>query len=430
MHRFFSAIKSLFVVAYQPPTEPTSWAGEEQANEDRGSYTVGIAVPDFQAAHRFFGVSTYRRGIQPVHVRVANRSTTPIRLQMQAIDPHYFSPLEAAAANHHSGIRQLLGYGLLAWISFLPLALLLPLRLWTGRSANRRMDDFFRQAAFDLGPIPPGAEHSGFVYTNLSLGTKSVPVQLLTTNGIERFNFTIDVGGLNIDYLHRLPKMAHVATEQSNVDRDTLHHYLVNLPKATTNQSAKRSGDPVNLVVIGDLTTILASFSARWDLTEAISLKTCWKTARAFLIGSEYRYSPVSSLYLFDRPQDIAWQRIRNSINERLHLRLWAAPIRFENQPVWVGQISRDIGVRFTWKTWNLTTHRIDSDVDEARDYVLEDLLHARHLITAGYVDGVGGCSLSDARTNLTGDVYFTDGKRAVLRLSPTLTDPTALWLV
>jgi hypothetical protein len=30
--------------------------------------------------------------------------------------------------------------------------------------------------------------------------------------------------------------------------------------------------------------------------------------------------------------------------------------------------------VRFTWRTWNLTTHRIDPDVDEARDYVMEDL--------------------------------------------------------
>ena len=28
--------------------------------------------------------------------------------------------------------------------------------------------------------------------------------------------------------------------------------------------------------------------------------------------------------------------------------------------------MSRDIGVRFTWRTWNLTTHRIDPDVDEA----------------------------------------------------------------
>ena len=44
---------------------------------------------------------------------------------------------------------------------------------------------------------------------------------------------------------------------------------------------------------------------------------------------------------------------------------------------MWVGQVSRDIGVRFTWRTWNLTTHKIDPDVDDARDYVLDYLMES-----------------------------------------------------
>ena len=36
--------------------------------------------------------------------------------------------------------------------------------------------------------------------------------------------------------------------------------------------------------------------------------------------------------------------------------------MRFEGKRVWIGQISRDIGVRFTTKT--ITTHKIDADVD------------------------------------------------------------------
>ena len=39
-----------------------------------------------------------------------------------------------------------------------------------------------------------------------------------------------------------------------------------------------------------------------------------------------------------------------------------------------------------------MTTHRIDPDVDEARDYVVEDLMHVGRLEMAGYVDGVGPC--------------------------------------
>ena len=164
-----------------------------------------------------------------------------------------------------------------------------------------------------------------------------------------------------------------------------------------TNARGTGNGDPLNLTVIGDFSTLLGAFVARWDESETITLGTCWKTCRAFLLGTQYRYSPVSALYLFGRSQDVALQRTRQSINERLHLRLWLTPWRFRDRPVWVGQVSRDIGVRFTWKTWNLTTHRID---------------------------GVGPCDASDLRRNLTGDPYVTDGKRAVILLSETRMAP------
>jgi hypothetical protein len=180
----------------------------------------------------------------------------------------------------------------------------------------------------------------------------------------------------------------------------------------------------VNLVVIGEFATILGAFGARWDECETITFHTCWKTVRSFLLGSQYRYSPVSPLHLFGRSQDVALQRSRRSINERLHLRLWLTVMRFAGKSVWIGQISRDIGVRFTYKTWNLTTHRIDPDVDESRDYVVEDLMQAERIDAVGYVDGVGECARKAPRRNLTGDPYFTDGRRAVILLSETRTIP------
>ena len=96
----------------------------------------------------------------------------------------------------------------------------------------------------------------------------------------------------------------------------------------------------------------------------------------------------------------------------------------FEKKPVWVGQVSRDIGVRFTTKAWNLTTHRIDPDVDESRDYVLEDLMDAERVIAAGYLDASDPCTADTARHNLTGDPYYTDGKRVVILIGPHLSTP------
>jgi hypothetical protein len=95
----------------------------------------------------------------------------------------------------------------------------------------------------------------------------------------------------------------------------------------------------------------------------------------------------------------------------------------FQGTPVWIGQISRDIGVRFTRKT--ITTHKIDPQVDETREYLLENLAYAQSIKAVGYARGVGEVPQDSPRGNLTGDPWFTDGLRLVLWLSsePTTFD-------
>ena len=43
---------------------------------------------------------------------------------------------------------------------------------------------------------------------------------------------------------------------------------------------------------------------------------------------------------------------------------------------------------------------------------------------SAGYVDGVGACDRDAPRHNLTGDPYYTDGKRAAVLVSKVRTAP------
>jgi hypothetical protein len=299
------------------------------------------------------------------------------------------------------------------------------------------MDAFFRARGFRLGPIVPAATAEGFVFTTLDLGTKVVHVRLAAVSAlgaalealapnaaagpavVADFTFTLTVPGIAADYHERDFSALRPASAVEPCTASSLVSRLEKMPAATTNAAATRPGDPVNLVVIGDFAALLAAFAARWDESETITLATCWKTVRAFLLGSDYRYSPVSGLHLFGRTQDFALQRTRGSINERLHLRLWLTPLAFRDQAVWVGQVSRDIGVRFTTHAWNLTTHRIDPDVDESRDYVIEDLVLAGRVVAAGYVGGIEACTAAAPHRNLTGDPYFTDGKRAVIVLAP-----------
>jgi hypothetical protein len=418
----------LVITPYRPDPGEAAFLARAQTRSD-GRAEVTVAVLTANESRSLFGVDLARRGIQPVFLRITNRSDGSLRLQMVELDPRYYTPLEAAALNHFSVLRRLSAFGAMGWL-FLPLLLLVPAKLITANRANTRMDELFRDRGFRLGPIPPGATTEGFVFTSIDLGTKIVRVRLNTIGGLETtaalahdetvsdFTFTVPVPGIAADYRDRDFTAPRPPATVEHCSLPELVERLEALPAATTDAGGSRSGDPVNLVVIAEFATLLGDFAGRWDESETISLATCWKTVKAFLLGSNYRYSPVSPLHLFGRPQDIALQRIRRSINERLHLRLWLTTLDFEGRQVWVGQVSRDIGVRFTTHAWNLTTHRIDPDVDEARDYVIEDLLRAGRVAAAGYVGGVGACDRSAPRRNLTGDPYFTDGQRGVILLA------------
>jgi hypothetical protein len=191
---------------------------------------------------------------------------------------------------------------------------------------------------------------------------------------------------------------------------------LENLPCCATNEDGSENGDPLNLVLIGSRENISSAFVRRgWLPAEQTYGAAVWKTIKSFLFGTRYRYSPVSPLYFSKRPQDIAGQKPRHKVHERNHLRMWLTPMRYQGKPVWIGQISRDIGVRFTFKTWPPVTHKIDPDIDEAMYALIEDLIYSQQLAKTGWVKGSGASTRSKPRYNLTGDPYFTVGLRAVL---------------
>ena len=62
--------------------------------------------------------------------------------------------------------------------------------------------------------------------------------------------------------------------------------------------------------------------------------------------------------------------------------------------------------------------HKIDPDVDETREFLLEDMAYSQALEKFGYVGGVGPVPYDKPRGNLTGDPYFTDGRRLVMWIS------------
>ncbi len=317
----------LLTTPYSPEPTLRTFAARAQTQENSKSQAT-VAVLDAVEATQLFGVPLARRGIQPVYLRIVNRSDRLVRLQLVRIDPNYYPPLEAAAANHFSIVKRLSAFGLIGWI-FLPLLLLIPFKLISAYRANRRMDEYFRSQAFHLRPIQPGGTSEGFVFTSFDAGTKVIHVSLHSTGDLmdsatgridaqgsadsdNEFTFSIPVPGIAVDFHRRDFETLLPPGSLTDCDLPTLAKRLCEMPAATSNAKDTRPGDPVNLVVVGEFDMLIGAFAARWDESEVITLSTCWKTMRSFILGSHYRYSPVSALYMFGRSQDVALQRAEN----------------------------------------------------------------------------------------------------------------------
>ena len=358
----------------------------ERAHEDtENDVRVRAAVPSAAETRALFGVPLYTRGVQPVWIEIENGRDEPVSFVAVGVDPEYFTPIEAASLR--------------------------------SSKADEKLSRHFLSRGMETR-ILPGETQSGFVFTRLDEGTKTFNVDVVSRQaGVTNLTFFIPVPGLKLDHHEVDWQNLYPPDRLVELGEKDLIEAIERQPCCTTNKTGKGSGDPLNLIVIGDLDDVYYAFiRAGWDETETIHRTSLLKTVQSFFTGAEYRYSPVSGLYVFGRTQDIALQKARDNIHERNHLRLWMSPARFRGKPVWIGQISRDIGVRFARQT--ITTHKIDPDVDETREFLLEDLAYSQSLARFGYAGGVGAASIEDQRSNLTGDPYFTDGYRLVLWVS------------
>jgi LssY C-terminus len=233
------------------------------------------------------------------------------------------------------------------------------------------------------------------------------------------------VPGLRADYEEARRRMQANEEVVEFTDDAALRAALEALPCCVTNKDGSKNGDPLNLVIIGDANDAFPALARRgWSATEVTWSGSVMRMIKSVLAGERYPYSPVSNLYLYGRPQDLAVQKARDTIHQRNHLRLWRSPMRYHGKPVWVGQISRDIGSRLTIHSPTFTTHKIDPDVDEAARALVEDLAYSQNLQAYARVAGVGAAPKSAPRENLTTDPYYTSGYRFVLLFDST---PTSL---
>jgi hypothetical protein len=386
---FLTAFSLLSCASVKSPNDSASTFIRAAATRETDNVRVSAAVLTEAESREYFGRPLESAGVQAIWLKVENRTSAPVWLLPRYADPDYFSPAEVAYRSNS-----------VFSLNF-----------------SRQSDPIFQREAISWR-VAPGETNVGFLFVNISEGIKYVNVELWSSRGPIDVGFYFELPGGHFDFELTDLATIHPAGEVRDFSLDELRQALEGLACCTSGRKGAY-GDPVNVVLIGANDDVFSALVRQgWDPTHALSRGSVGKTIRAFLLGYRYRYSPVSSLFLFDRQQDIAFQKARETVHQRNHMRLWLSPYTYRGKPVWVGQISRDIGIRFTLRSPFLTTHKIDPDVDEARDYLVQDLSASETVEWLGYVNGVGATSPQAPRENLTGDEYFTDGLRAVIALS------------
>ena len=153
------------------------------------------------------------------------------------------------------------------------------------------------------------------------------------------------------------------------------HTGLDGIPRITAT-TAGIAGDPVNVALVGSQDQLTAIFAAAgWSPADPLSLMSDARIAADALFDRPYPDAPVSTLTLFGRKQDMAFEQSADaSPRQRHHIRFWRAPRpHASGAPLWIGAASFDRSVGLSHDTGQIT-HHIAADVDAERDHVIADL--------------------------------------------------------
>ena len=153
------------------------------------------------------------------------------------------------------------------------------------------------------------------------------------------------------------------------------------------------ASDPINIGIIGTRKQLIQAMGkAGWYMADPHTPRYLLRHALSFFLDWEYLNAPVSSLYLFGRKQDLAFEIPISGATERHHVRFWATTYeegkrltvrnihwhhrnsRIEGDNLlWVGAASQDVGIAPIRHNLQLT-HMIHPDTNAERELIVEQL--------------------------------------------------------
>lgn len=197
----------------------------------------------------------------------------------------------------------------------------------------------------------------------------------------------------------------------------TLATLVQTAPRTTSTNDGVR-GDPLNVALVGTREEVCAAFiAAGWYPADPITLRSSVGIAVSVALNIPYPEAPLSNLYLWCRPQDLAFELpCGHSARKRHHVRLWCSGVGADGRPLWLAAETFNVKVGVSRRT-RRPTHHIDPDVDRARAKLIGDLDQAGQLLEWSLIRWTEPTQSENGE----GDCYFTDGNMAVGILRPRL---------
>lgn len=177
-------------------------------------------------------------------------------------------------------------------------------------------------------------------------------------------------------------------------------------------------GDPINIALIGseeDVKRVLSA--AKWFEADPLGIRSDLKIAADTVLKRPFNAAPVSSLYLFGRKEDLAFEQpVGDSPRQRHHVRFWkSSKVDDRGRPLWAGSATYDERVGLSHTTGQIT-HHIATNVDAERDHLLGNLQSTGQLSRVQFVDDFH--KIREGR-NGGGDEWHTDGRLPVATIEP-----------
>ena len=202
--------------------------------------------------------------------------------------------------------------------------------------------------------------------------------------------------------------------------KESVMQVLAQAPRRVRSKKGNEGG-PVNLVLIGSREEIDAAFEkAGWTAAKDQDASSLWKTFEAVIKGKGYDAAPMSTLYLYGRPEDMAFEKMLNTFTHRHHLRIWKAPVvSHDGRQIWLVVANHDNG--FDVRP-GVISHSVDPRVDLERAKVGADL-GMTGLVAAEQLVSVSNPAQSGLTA--TGGKWESDGRILVVDMKPQSRVPT-----